>query len=539
MLRAKRLDVEIFPTYEIYFLLKDEAGKSISVGNIMTDISEQKQVSQQLKQAKESAEEANRAKSQFLANMSHEIRTPLNAIIGYAQLISEENILTGVAQNRFVAIASAGERLLSLINDVLDIARIESGRLVLQEQKMDLCKEVQQIGKLLQGQAEAKGLQFEVVCDLTERQFVWMDTMKFHQVLTNLVGNAIKFTQQGSVKLSVDILRDRIHVCVDDTGPGIEQELMENLFTPFVQGKAGEQSGGTGLGLALASTLVKLMQGQLKVTSTASTGTHILVDLPLNLAPDLVANNTDENAFSVNMRLKTPVKVLVAEDDEWSRDILVSLLEKAGCQVIETQDGEQAWQAFQQDAPDLVLTDIRMPKKTGLELLRAIQQTNSEDNIPVIAVTASTLEHEQRALMEHGFWQVIAKPYQMEDIYRAISHHLEVQFVSLTEDRHASSVNIGAIVSSVKDGVETEQIDMIEQQRAQQYLDSREMTDKDWQALLNAAQNGDVAAIEQEFSYLEDKLTQPHKAALSKAIASFDFGLVERLVAQFRQGVEE
>ncbi|WP_394182161.1 ATP-binding protein [Marinomonas posidonica] len=516
-LRAKSLDGRVFPTYEIYFILKDEQGKSIFVGNIMSDITEQKQVSQQLEQAKEAAEQANQAKSHFLANMSHEIRTPLNAIIGYAQLISEENALTGVSRNRFVAIASAGERLLNLINDILDIARIESGRLVLQEQKMDLCKEVKQVGKLLQGQAESKGLTFQVICDLQERQMVWSDPIKFHQILTNLVGNAVKFTQQGYVRVSVAIQHERIHILIEDSGPGIEPELMEHLFTPFVQGKAGELSGGTGLGLTLSTTLIKLMDGKLSVKSNVGTGTKIVVDLPLLLVDDVLDDELPTDEFLMGMRLNEPIRVLVAEDDDWSRDILVSLLEKAGCQIMEAKDGEEAIQAFRLQRPDIVMTDIRMPEKSGVELLSLIQQEVGAEAIPVIAVTASTLEHEQRALLEQGFWEVVAKPYQIEDIYRALTRHLKVQFVSQfdSHDRDSNKTDTHAVL-------------------ADQSFELKALQETDWQPLLVAAQNGDVDAAETAFVALQGQLIDEDYRRLQQAINAFDFGLVEQLVKRYQ-----
>ncbi|KZN12873.1 ATP-binding protein [Marinomonas sp. TW1] len=516
-LRAKSLDGRVFPTYETYFILKDEQGKSISVGNIMSDITEQKQVSHQLEQAKEAAEQANQAKSHFLANMSHEIRTPLNAIIGYAQLISEENTLTGVSRNRFVAIASAGERLLNLINDILDIARIESGRLVLQEQKMDLCKEVKQIGKLLQGQAESKGLTFQVTCDLKERQMVWSDPVKFHQILTNLVGNAVKFTQQGYVQVTVGIRHERIHIQIEDSGPGIEPELMEHLFTPFVQGKAGELSGGTGLGLTLSTTLVKLMDGKLSVKSSSGVGTQVLVDLPLLLVEDVLEDELPTDEFSMGMRLKEPIKVLVAEDDAWSRDILVSLLEKAGCQIVEAKNGEEAIQAFRLQRPDIVMTDIRMPKMSGVDLLSLIQQEEGIEAIPVIAVTASTLEHEQRALLEQGFWEVVAKPYQTEDIYRALTRYLNVQFVPQF-DGYKTNVNNPASYATAFG----------------QSLESDALREIDWQPLLAAARNGDVEAAEAAFAELKDQLTDEDDCHLKQAIHAFDFGLVEQLVKRYQ-----
>lgn len=519
-LQAKSLDGHIFATYETYFLLRDENGKATSVGDIMNDITEQKYVSMELEQAKEAAEQASQAKSHFLANMSHEIRTPLNAIIGYAQLISEDNQLTGVSKTRFLSIASAGHRLLGLINDILDIARIESGRLVLHEQKVNLCREVSQISKLFQGQAQEKGLELIVECDIDERQFVWIDPVKFQQIITNLLGNAVKFTDQGYVKAVVQIVEDRIHISIEDTGPGIEAELMDHLFTPFIQGKAGEASGGTGLGLSLSTTLVKLMNGTLSVKSSEGVGTQIIVDLPLSKVEDSESTDCDDQDTLLNMRLNDPIRVLVAEDDDWSRDILVSLLEKAGCQIIEAADGEQAIKAFKASSPDLVMTDIRMPNKTGIELLKFIQHEDQKQLIPVIAVTASTLEHEQQALLDEGFWQVIAKPYQIEDIYKALVAHLDVQFVPINEtpaeqDEGADQTEGAVEIDESVDG-------------------QHELQLEDWQPLLMAAQSGDVQTTEDVFHQLRQFLSAKQQKALQAAINQFDLGLVETLIDKYK-----
>ncbi|MCW4629473.1 MULTISPECIES: hybrid sensor histidine kinase/response regulator [Marinomonas] len=519
-LQAKSLDGHIFSTYETYFLLRDEDGKPISFGDIMSDITEQKQVSLQLEQAKEAAEQANQAKSHFLANMSHEIRTPLNAIIGYAQLISEDNQLTSLSRTRFLSIASAGERLLALINDILDIARIESGRLVLHEQKINLCREISQIGRLFQGQAQTKGLDLIVQCDVDDQQLVWMDPIKFQQIITNLLGNAVKFTSQGYVKVIARIEDERIHIIIEDTGPGIENELMEHLFTPFVQGKAGEASGGTGLGLALSTTLVKLMQGSLSVKSSEGIGTQIMVDLPLAKVSKNDLEDIDEQSAFLNMRLNEPIRVLVAEDDDWSRDILVSLLEKAGCQIVEAADGEQAIKAFRANPPDLVMTDIRMPNKTGIDLLKVIQQEDPQRKIPVIAITASTLVHEQQALLDEGFWQVIAKPYQIELIFKALVTHLDVRFVPFLDSK------------AVFNG---RGLDESNQENAGEVapLSVQLLTVEDWQPLLLAAQSGNMQATEDAFDTLSALLPTAYQKRIRSAIEQFDLGRVETLVAQY------
>lgn len=515
-LQARSLNGRLFATHETFFLLRDDEGKSTSLGNIMSDITDQKNVSLQLEQAKEAAEQANQAKSHFLANMSHEIRTPLNAIIGYAQLISEDNQLTGMSRTRFLSIASAGNRLLGLINDILDIARIESGRLVLHEQKTDLCREVSQIGKLFQGEAQQKGLTLIVECHIDDGQMVMIDPVKFQQILTNLLGNAVKFTSQGYVKVTAQLVDNRIHIIIEDTGPGIESELMEHLFTPFMQGKAGEISGGTGLGLSLSTALVKLMEGSLSVKSSDGIGTQITVDLPLLKAGDRQAINVDNEDAILSMRLNNPIRVLVAEDDAWSRDILVSLLEKAGCQILEAEDGEQAIEIFRSNPPDLIMTDIRMPKKSGIDLLKTIQREDKNHQIPVIAVTASTLVHEQQALLDEGFWQVIAKPYQIKEIYKSLVTHLDVYFVPAPESKRTSNTD-DLTVSSLNDDMSTE----------------CDLTRDDWLPLLSAAQSGDVQATEQAFHSLSRYLPATYKRTLQSAIEQFDLGLVESLIAQY------
>ncbi|MFT2097179.1 ATP-binding protein [Marinomonas sp. 2405UD66-6] len=516
-LEARSLDGRVFATYETYFVLHDENGRATSVGDIMNDITEQKNVSQQLEQAKEAAEQANQAKSHFLANMSHEIRTPLNAIIGYAQLIEEDDTLSGVSRSRFTAIASAGERLLGLINDILDIARIESGRLILHEQKVNICKEVKQIGKLFSGQAQEKGLSLFVECHLEDGPLVWVDPVKFQQVLTNLIGNAIKFTQQGHVKVVAWGEDQQILIEIEDTGPGIEDDLVDHLFTPFVQGKAGDASGGTGLGMALSLTLVKLMKGTLSVDSTPEVGTKIRIALPLVEVPQEALSEENDIDILLNMRLNNPITVLVAEDDSWSRDILVSILEKAGCQIIEANDGEQAIKAFQANRPDFVMTDIRMPIKTGIDFLKFIQEADPSRSIPVVAVTASTLIHEQQALIDDGFWQVIAKPYRAEEIYKALVTHANVEFVSLFD----KSIK-GQIDESLDVAIEKENIELLN------------LAVEEWQPLLLAAQNGDIEQAEEAFLLIQQKLPAFHQKKLQHAIAQFDLGLVEDLIIEYQ-----
>ena len=512
-LQAKSMDGRIFETYETYFILRNDEGAAISFGDIMSDISEQKNVSAQLENAKQVAEQASQAKSNFLANMSHEIRTPLNAIIGYAQLIREDMSLNGVAKTRFQAIEGAGGRLLALINDILDIARIESGRMILHSQKVSLRKEIQQVIKLLQGQAQKKGLQLIADLDMPAELWVWIDPVKFHQVLTNLVGNAVKFTTTGSVTVTGRYQDDLLELVVSDTGPGIDNTQMDSLFTPFVQGEAGQREGGTGLGLALSHTLVKLMGGSLSIQSLPGAGTHVTVMMPISVMAEDVTLEYPIYEAGSHSRLSHPISVLVAEDDDWSRDILVSLLEKAGCQIIEAEDGEIAIERFKTYRPDMVMTDIRMPNKSGQDLLKAIQALDPDGKVPVIAVTASTMTHELAELKKDGFWQVIAKPYKVEEVYEALVTHMNVCFVPIFDDKKEA-----ALASSQPRKIASS---------------SSAMTGLDWQAIYWAAKSGDINKASEQLDLFSEKLSSEQRHDIAQAIDIFDLELVEQLIVSF------
>ena len=512
-LQAQGMDGRVFETYETYFILRDDEGEAISFGDIMSDISEQKSVSAQLESAKQAAEQASQAKSNFLANMSHEIRTPLNAIIGYAQLIREDMTLSDLAQSRFQAIEGAGERLLALINDILDIARIESGRMILHCQKVSLRKEIQQVIKLLQGQAQKKDIQLIADLDMPDELLVWIDPVKFHQILTNLVGNAVKFTQQGSVTVTGCYQDDLLELNVSDTGPGIDKTQMESVFTPFVQGEAGRREGGTGLGLALSHTLVKLMGGSLSIRSQLNEGTHVTIMMPISDMTEAAKEEPTVFEIAPNSRLNYPLRVLVAEDDDWSRDILVSLLEKAGCQIIEAEDGEIAIERFKKYRPELVMTDIRMPNKSGRELLQAIKRLDPDNEIPVIAVTASSMTHELAELKKDGFWQVIAKPYKIEEVYEALVSHVDVRFVPIYDDQKEA-----AIASSQPSPIESPQDVMI---------------NLDWQAIYWSAKSGDIKKTNEALQQLSEKMSATQRHDISRAIEAFDLELVEQLIVNF------
>lgn len=407
--------------------LHDDDGEVVGILGIGRDVSAQKDVERQLSLAKDAAEEATRAKSRFLANMSHEIRTPLNAVLGYTQLLMRDDQFTGSQRERLQLILVSSQRLLGLINDVLDLSKIESGVLNLRQEYFDLHQEVADIQTIMAERAASKGLQLITQVDLPAPFIVKGDRQKIGQILLNLLGNAIKFTPQGSVSLYVNNMNGEVEFVIGDTGPGISEEELAELFAAFKQGQAGEDVGGTGLGLALSRHLAEGMGGSLQLSSLLGQGTIAHLRLPLVSEAVLL----DSHAAPVSaQRLQTgsSLKVLVVEDDTASCDILVDLLEQIGCDTLAAHNGREGLALCESHHFDIIFTDIRMPGLNGLEMLRQLRQHPAYEQTPMVAVSASSLEHERTYYLAQGFQEFIGKPYAFDDIFRALQQFTAAQF---------------------------------------------------------------------------------------------------------------
>ncbi len=389
---------------------------------VLRDVSERRRMIAALEAAKEEAERANRSKSVFLANMSHEIRTPLNAVLGFTQLLMADRKLPEEVQGRLRVIHSAGNRLLGLINDVLDLAKIESGGLQVQMAPFDLLQELRDIDQLYGSHARAKGLALQSELALAAPTVVEGDRNKLGQILANLLGNALKFTERGHIGLHVwrDAgLADRVWFEVHDTGPGIAADELSDLFVPFRQGAAGQEKGGTGLGLALSRDMVRAMGGELTVASTPGAGTQVRFWLTLP-ASRLPAAGAPVGAGAQVLAPETPCTVLVIEDDADSREVLVNLLREVGCTVMQAYDGLEGLQRCRAERFDIVFSDIRMPHMNGVEMIERLRADPFTAKLPVVAVSASSLEHERRFYIDNGFQDFIGKPYPFQDVYRAL-----------------------------------------------------------------------------------------------------------------------
>ena len=442
--RCRRLDGVEFDA-EITISLFRHNGHNL-LQAVLRDVSERRRMIEALEAAKEEAERANRSKSVFLANMSHEIRTPLNAVLGFTQILMADRKLPEETQSRLRVIHSAGNRLLGLINDVLDLAKIESGSLQVVTAPFDLLQELRDIDSLYGAHARAKGLVLQSELTLAAPTVVEGDRNKVGQIVVNLPGNALKFTERGHIGLHVwrDAERpERVWFEVHDTGPGIAAKELSDLFVPFRQGAAGQEKGGTRLGLALSRDMARAMGGELVITSTPGVGTQVRFWLTMP-ASRLAGAGASVGAGAQVLDESTPCTVLVIEDDPDSRDVLVNLLRGVGCTVMQAHDGLQGLARCRSERFDIVFSDIRMPHMNGVEMMERLRADPFTAALPVVAVSASSLEHERRFYIENGFQDFIGKPYAFQSVYRAL-----VDYAGVTLRPVAPVPNPGASVAAL------------------------------------------------------------------------------------------
>lgn len=430
-----------FEASEIYYLLVVADQVSVALENARL-FNEVQAYARDMVQAREVAEAANQAKTRFLANMSHELRTPLNAILGFTQVLERDGNLTKRQRDYLGIISRSGYHLLGLINDVLEMSKVEVGRVAVQEDVFYMPQFLQGVGEMFQLRAESKGLVLRVSQAGDVPPYIRADEGKLRQVLINLLGNALKFTQTGGISLRVGYEAGEtapcLHFAVEDTGSGIPHAALEEVFKPFVQTTVGAAQGeGTGLGLAITRQYIHLMGGEISIQSDLNHGTVVQFYIPFQTATAVdvqkgwqaqrivgvrASSRQRENGTAVSYR------ILVADDQQENRLLLREWLTAVGFAVREAADGREAVAIWNDWQPHLIWMDMRMPVMDGYEASRLIKSSVMGQETVIIALTASTAETERALVLSSGCDGLVRKPVREPLIFEKMAEHLHLQY---------------------------------------------------------------------------------------------------------------
>lgn len=428
--------------------LLDEHGEITNFVAVKEDITDKKRLLQELMEAKEGAEKANHAKSVFLANMSHEIRTPMNAILGYSQLMQHDTSLSREHLKHLEIINRSGDHLLKLINDILEMSKIEAGRIELTTAPFDLKEMIRELEWMFRQRADDNRLNFIIDSAPTLPRFIVADENKIRQILINLLGNAVKFTHTGEIRLTVNATSEVADtVClvfeIMDTGPGVPEDHQELIFGAFEQSDAGRHSqGGTGLGLAISRKVARMMSGDITMRNREGTGAVFTFNCLVEKTEPLpTPSSTDASPRILHLREGTaPKKILVVDDRMYNVDLLSKMLLRVGFLVRQAYNGKEAVDLFETWRPHAVLMDVRMPVMDGIEATRKIRacerrlrhlESNGEPHPQaiIIAVSASSLEFQKKEILQKGLAEdFISKPFKEIEIYKTLAKYLDVEY---------------------------------------------------------------------------------------------------------------
>jgi signal transduction histidine kinase/CheY-like chemotaxis protein len=431
----------------------------------LAELTYRARIEEELRAAKENAEQANRAKSTFLANMSHELRTPLNAILGFTHLLCRTQEINPKQREYLGIIQHSGEHLLGLINNVLDLSKIEAGRTTLNKATIDLPQMLEELEDMFQMQAEDKHntLLFPSPADLP--QYIHTDELKLKQIFINLISNAAKFTNEGTITVRVRAfhstgdssnLPDRLYVEVEDSGPGIAPNELAMLFQPFVQTNTGQQlCEGSGLGLTISREFVRLLGGEMEVRSEVGQGTCFSFTIAFEpiIADEQPTRSSIYNRI-IGLAPDQPEYRILVVDDRWTnRHLLGQLLSSVGFAVQEAGNGQEAIDIWEHWEPHLIWMDMRMPVLDGYAATKHIKGSTKGQATAIIALTASALEEDRTVILSNGCDGFVRKPFKEQEIFETIQAHLGVRY--LYKDEEDSGYSAKTATSSTEVSAET------------------------------------------------------------------------------------
>ena len=445
VVKLKRLDQSEMSVLLSIIPIVYDAKKALL--SIMIDLTERIEKEKDLEEAKKIADHANKSKSEFLANMSHEIRTPMNAIMGFTELLDEQ-VTTPRLKSYTKIIKNAGNSLLTLINDILDLSKIEAGKLEISKTAVNVIDIVNDVSSIFSMTAGTKGLSIVLDIDEDIPKSLLLDGIRLRQILVNLVGNAVKFTPEGYIKITIHIFNVDEHlsqldleISVEDTGIGISQDQKENIFLSFEQqeGQDSRKYGGTGLGLSISKRLVEMMGGTIHVESVARKGATFSIYLYGVDISSIQLVDTSKDMEEHKEIVFKPAKILIVDDIEDNRELIIRNFEDTNIEIVTASDGLEAIAEYKKEKPDLILMDIRMPNMDGYEATSKIREIS---DVPIIALTASIMQDEFEQIKSKDFSAYLRKPILRSDLFVELSHFLKYDMCEVIEEDNNTEVMI-------------------------------------------------------------------------------------------------